>query len=156
MCVFVLWSCEDKSGISTKKASVVDFMELYGKPMKDVEIALTNYIVSKNTDENGDPYWSITKKKNEVYTTLNSEEVYISIHFKDNICSKPSLLYRNTNSDYAGLKELQTKYGEGVELERNYYKWELNDVSIITYYGISLGNSTKSLLIDRANASEVE
>ena len=149
-------SCEkeDPNGISKKEAKVTDFLGLYGKSSSDVNSALVNFIVEKdNYDSDGNLYWVVKTKKDNLRLTLDGDEVFTTVTFKNNMCIEISLLYNNVVSNGASLADLKSAYGEGTKLGDNWYDWTLSDNSIVSYFGTKTSSGTKGLLIYRKSAS---
>lgn len=149
-------SCEkeDPNGISKKEAKVTDFLNLYGKTANEVNAALTNFIVEKdNYNSDGNLYWVVKTKKDNLTFTLDGDEVFTTATFINNVCVDVSLLYNDVISNGASLAELKKTYGEGTKMGDNWFDWNLPDNSMVSYFGRKLATGRKALLIYRKSAS---
>lgn len=151
---FVSCEKENPNGISKKEAKVTDFLGLYGKSSNDVNSALINFIVEKdNYDSDGNLYWVVKTKKDNLRLTLDGDDVFTTVTFNSNVCIEVSLLYNNVVSNGASLADLKSAYGEGTKLGDNWYDWNLPDNSKVSYFGTKTSSGTKGLLIYRKSAS---
>lgn len=149
-------SCEkeDPNGISKKEAKVTDFLGLYGKSSNDVNSALVNFIVEKdNYDSDGNLYWVVKTKKDNLTFILDGDEVFTTVTFINNVCIDVSLLYNDVISNGASLADLKKAYGEGTKMGDNWFDWYLQDNSMVSYFGRKLTTGRKALLIYRKSAS---
>ena len=151
--LFVSCEKEDPNGISKKNAKVTDFLGLYGKTTNDVDAALANFIVEKeNYDSDGHLYWVIKTKKDNLRFILDGDEVFATVTFINNVSFDVSLLYNDVVSNGTSLADLKASYGKKKKMGDNWYEWDLQDNSHVSYFGAKLSSGRKSLLIYRKSA----
>lgn len=140
---FVFSACEKQSNLTSKNATIVDIMELYGKSRSEIRTTFSNFYI--DGDENS-AEWTILQKKNTM-TEIHGYECLISLEFNRNgICTKTSFFTKETRNSSLILDYLFDAYGkvDPFYTYDDWYTWTLNDNSTIQYFGE--GDSTGLLI----------